>query len=504
MKLTMALTSLLLFSNPGAAGELHITVSDEGSKPLWTRLEVRGPDGKMFQAPGAIRDKTAANRAGGEPYYLGSFVVNGECRVEVPPGRFTVVAEHGLEYERGEKTVDVTAQSPAEARFVLRPWIRMNQRGWWSGDMHVHRPLDDTPSLALAEDINVIVLTTMWNKRNLWEGKPFPAGGIVQASADHLITILNAEDERGGGAWMLHDLRQPLKLDVDGRWYPPGIFFVKEARAQKAPGGVLPWFDCEKPIWWEVPVMMALETPDTLGVLHNHLNQYGVFANEAWGRPRDQEKYPGREGFVQYSLGLYYRYLNLGFKLAPSAGSASGVLPAPVGYNRMYVQTPEPFSVEAWYRALKEGRSFVTNGPMLFLDTRRRGSRMRASVDVSAREPIDRVELVANGEVIHRFPSPKASRRYRGEVTVDPAKYSWIAARCFLQTASTIRLAHSAPVYLDGKWDAKADAEYFLQWIDDLIAQATSDAKRFASPDEREQVLALYRKAQAFYASKAR
>ncbi len=152
----------------------------------------------------------------------------------------------------------------------------------------------------------------------------------------------------------------------------------------------------------------------------------------------------------------------------------------------------------------EEGRSFVTNGPMLFLDTRRRGSRMRASVDVSAREPIDRVELVANGEVIHRFPSPKASKRYRGEVTVDPAKYSWIAARCFLQTASTIRLAHSAPVYLDGKWDAKADAEYFLQWIDDLIAQATSDAKRFASPDEREQVLALYRKAQAFYASKAR
>jgi hypothetical protein len=155
---------------------------------------------------------------------------------------------------------------------------------------------------------------------------------------------MNAEDERGGGAWMLHGIHKPLPLGVDGRWFPPGITFVTEARAQRSPGDVLPWFDCEKPFWWEVPVIMAVAPPDSLGVLHNHFNQYGICDTEAWGRPRDQKQFPGWKGFVDYSFRLYYRYLNLGFRLPASAGSASGALPNPVGYNRVYVQLPGPLT----------------------------------------------------------------------------------------------------------------------------------------------------------------
>ena len=38
---------------------------------------------------------------------------------------------------------------------------------------------------------------------------------------------------------------------------------------------------------------------------------------------------------------IYYHLLNCGLRVAPSAGSASGVLPNPVGYNRVYVHLPE-------------------------------------------------------------------------------------------------------------------------------------------------------------------
>ena len=74
-----------------------------------------------------------------------------------------------------------------------------------------------------------------------------------------------------------------------------------------------------------------------MGVVHNHYNQYGMIANEAWGRPRDQKLYPGKEGFSNYSQSLYHRYLNLGNRYPATAGSASGVLQAPPGYNRVYV-----------------------------------------------------------------------------------------------------------------------------------------------------------------------
>lgn len=173
---------LLLLSTVAWAADLLIQVTDETGQPIWTRLEVRGPDGKMYQPLSAILNRTRHNRRAGEPYYLGSFVVNGECRLDVPPGRYTIVAEHGLEYERVERTVEVTARSPVKLTLSLRPWVRMRDRGWWSGDMHVHRPPEDAPSLSLAEDLNVSVIFTMWNKRDFWEGKPWPDDSVVRAS----------------------------------------------------------------------------------------------------------------------------------------------------------------------------------------------------------------------------------------------------------------------------------------------------------------------------------
>jgi hypothetical protein len=485
-----------------SAAELRIRVTDETGRPIWTRLEVRGPSGKMYQAPGAILDQTATRRPG-EPWYLGSFVVNGACTVEVPAARYSVIAEHGLEYERGEKDVDVFTETPSTVAFQLRPWIRMRERGWWSGDMHVHRPVEDAPSLSLAEDLNVSIVITMWNKRDLWAGKSWPKP-VIDASPNHLVTVLNAEDERGGGAWLLQGLERRLDLAVDTRWYPPGIIFVYEARAQKPPGGILPWFDCEKPFWWEVPIMMALATPDSFGVLHNHFNQYGTDATEASGRTRDRVRYPGPEGFVNHSLGLYYRYLNLGFRMPPSAGSASGVLPNPVGYNRMYVKVPGTFSLDTWYKAVQQGEVFVTNGPALFFTHRRAGNRIEASIEVLAREPIARVELVANGSVIHSFPVKSDSKQFKGKFSFDAGGYSWMAARAYLKSGPAIRLAHSGPVYLPGKWDSHGDAQYFVEWIDDLIAETKQDAKRFASAAERDEILNLYSKARAGYEGKLR
>jgi hypothetical protein len=496
---------LLLIVSATSAAELRIQVRDQASRPIWARLEVRGVDGKMYQPPSALRDRTAGSRPGGEPWYLGSFVVEGQASLQVPPGRYTVVAEHGLEFERVERSVEVSEQQPALAQVRLRPWIRMHERGWYSGDLHLHRPPEDSSSLALAEDLNVSVVFTMWNKRNLWAGKALPADPVMRASPNHLVMLMNAEDERGGGAWLLDGIPKPLPLGVDGRWFPPGITFVRQARALRPSGAVFPWFDCEKPFWWEVPVMMALAAPDSLGVVHNHFNQYGMNNAEAWGRPRDAGQFPpSHEGFVNYTLSLYYRYLNLGFRLPPSAGSASGVLPNPPGYNRVYVQVSGPLSVEKWFAALREGPSFVTNGPILFFKTKRAGSRLTASLEARAREAIERVEIVANGEVLKQF-SPKAdSRSFKAAYSFDPKNHSWVAARCFLKPGATIRLAHSSPVYLDGRWDARADARYFFGWIDELIAQTTADAKRFANPAERDQMLALYREARAFYEARAR
>jgi hypothetical protein len=275
---------------------------------------------------------------------------------------------------------------------------------------------------------------------------------------------------------------------------------VDQAKAQ---GG---WFDSEKPIWWEAPVMAALVGIDSLGIVHNHYHQYGMMPNEAWGRPRDQKRYPGKEGFSIYSQSLYHRYLNLGYRFPVSAGSASGVLFAPPGYNRVYVHAPEGLSVKSFYSALKAGRSFATNGPIIDFTVDGNGpgetvhlrpSRpLQVVCEAQAREPIKAVEILANGRVVASSGGPRL------EMEMDPENFTWLAARCTLKTEATVRLAHTSPIFLRGEkqnWDASEDQAYFRQWIDDLIAETDADPKRFATVDQKNEILAIYKRAREHY-----
>ncbi len=474
----------------GLAATLETRVTGDDGRPAWARFEIHAPDGTMRQPDGSIR--AGAPGAERRSRYLGSFTANGGFRINASPGKYRIVVERGLEYERIERTAEVKEDASLDLR--PRRWANMRAKGWWSGDLHVHRPMADVPALLQAEDLNYGAVFTMWNRTDLWAGKEFPSDPARRVTAAHWMTVANAEDERGGGAWMLHQLRKPLGLEkfipagvrTNEVWTPPGIEFVRQARARKT-GGPFPWFDLEKPIWWETPLMMALETPDSIGMAHNHLNQYGVLDNEAWARPRDTAKFPGPRGMLDYSLSLLYRYWNLGLRVPPSAGSASGVLPNPPGYNRAYVKIDGEFTVEKWHRGLRDGRSFVTNGPLLEWELRRNGDWLEGSVRTSAREPIEGCELVAGGEVAART---GASGRFR----VPAGGRAWAAIRCFLRTQETPRFAHTAPLFLDGKQDASADSRYFAEWMAELMEKPAARS----NPG----LMELYRQARDWYTAR--
>lgn len=462
------LIGLICVAAAGAA-ELRIEVRDERNRPVAARLEVHGADGGMYQSEGSVPSRRPGRSDAGSPYWR-SFAVKGNAMLSVPSGRYRIIAEHGLEYER--VTRDVEVGETAKVELHLRPWVRMRERGWWSGDMHVHRPVADVPLLLEAEDLNLGVVFTMWNRQNPYAGRALPGEWIVKTGPSNWMTVTNAEDERGGGAWMLHGLREALGLEaavapgkpVTESWDPPGMDFVRKARGRKQ--GLFPWFDLEKPIWWEAPVMMALERPDSIGLLHNHYDQYGMYDNEAWGRKRDMAAFPGPRGFSDYSLQLIYRYWNLGWLVPPSAGSASGVLPNPVGYNRMYVKLQGAFSVNKWYEALKAGGVMVSNGPVLFFEPKVEGGRLRGSIEAVSRDDLERVELVANGTVIQGW--KPAGKRFQGTFDLDAALYSWVAARCYANNDVTVRMAHTGPAPLPGRRDARADAAYYLEWVEEL------------------------------------
>ena len=495
--LLLPLCAVWAFTAPAA--EIHLEALDGDGRPVTARFEVRGEDGRLHQPPFALRDRSAG-AAGGVTWYVGSFVAKGRTTLEVPEGAYTVVVDRGPEFERWEGKVEATEESPGQATVAPQRWIDMNGLGWYSADFHVHRPVEDVPTLLEAEGLNLAVVQTMWNDRDRYAQRAWPRNGVDEVSPDRFLSLLNAEDERGGGAWMLHNLLERIDLTGHDRWYPSGVRFIEQAKQQRYIPNGFPWVEVEKPFWWETPVVMALARPDSIGLLHNHFFSYGMLDDEVWGRPRDRDAYPDSPGFARHSIELIYRYWNLGLQVKASAGSASGVLPNPPGYNRIYVKLDEPMGVEPFYRNLRQGRSFVTNGPMLFTDAwEAPGGELHVALDVESREPLEKVEIVANGVVVETFAAPPNKTKLETEVVLRSGLYTWVAVRAFTENKDTVRMAHSQPIFFPGVWNTSADAAYFVDWIDELIAQTEGDGERFSTPKQREEILDLYREARAFY-----
>ena len=67
---------------------------------------------------------------------------------------------------------------------------------------------------------------------------------------------------------------------------------------------------------------------------------------------------------------VWYKLLNCGFRLPTAAGTDFmgnyASLRGPVGLNRVYAEVPAgPLKIEPWLAAIKAGRTFATNGPLL-------------------------------------------------------------------------------------------------------------------------------------------
>ena len=190
--------------------------------------------------------------------------------------------------------------------------------------------------------------------------QPLPEPALVQFDTDRFYHLLAGEDERGGGALLYFNLPRPLELAAGReREYP------HESVRRTGAAAVGAHIDIEKPFWWDMPVWVALGLVDSIGLAHNHLSRDGVLAGEAWGKPRDPVFYPGAHGTGLWSQDIYYHLLNCGLRIPPSAGSASGVLDNPLGYNRVYVHCGDTLTYDGWWEGLRTGRVVVTNGPLL-------------------------------------------------------------------------------------------------------------------------------------------
>lgn len=484
-----------------ATGKLHMAIVDENT-------------GGAIPARVHLKDASGAQvTTAAYPYHKGHFTCPGFFELSLPAGEYRYEAEHGQQYSMAAGTIWIQAGATTEHLARVRELIDITREGWWSGDLHVHRPIEHMELLMEAEDIHVAPSITWWNQRNLWEdGRAAPADPLVRFGKFRCNHVMAGEDEREGGALLYFHLNKPLNIKTRNREFPSPMTFLAEARARERVH-----VDIEKPFWWDVPIWLASGKIDTMGIANNHMCRDWVYFNprtggEAWGRPRDVKRLPHPHGNGRWTQEIYYNALNTGLRVPPSAGSASGVLPNPLGYNRVWVHVGKTFDRETWWKNLKAGRSFVSNGPLLrceangkppghvFKAARGKTLNTTLTAKIFTRDDISKIEIIKNGRIAATVPFEDWKKTGSlGEMSFKES--GWFLVRAITDNPVTFRFASTAPYYIEFSDEprrvSKASAQFFLDWVRERMQRVKLEA-----PKQKEAVLKHHRDAEAFWSRK--
>jgi hypothetical protein len=219
---------------------------------------------------------------------------------------------------------------------------------------------------------------------------------------------------------------------------------------------------------------------------------------------------------------VWYRLLNSGFRIPAGAGTDAmtnyASLRGPVGLNRVYVRAgAAPLTHAKFLAALKAGKTFATNGPLLELSVNGRdiGSDIRVGngttkLTVKGRMrsivAVDRVEIVMNGRVVDSLPLSADHKSASGTRTLTVNNSSWITLRAWSAHSQAPILdiypfATTSPVYItvggrpQRSW---RDIQSFIAWTSRLAAAAEAHTG-YNSPEEKAHVLDQINRARSEY-----
>jgi hypothetical protein len=216
---------------------------------------------------------------------------------------------------------------------------------------------------------------------------------------------------------------------------------------------------------------------------------------------------------------IWYRLLNCGFRVPAAAGTDAfpnfASLRGPPGLVRVYARTGAgALDHRRWLAAIRAGRTFVTNAPVLefTLDGRQigdeirlsRGQELRAHVRLRSPIPVDHLEIIGNGRVVASVPLSGDRTSADTIITVPATGSGWYVVRAWsdrprLPVLDLYPFASTSPIYVQVGNTAvrsKEDAEYFLGWID-RVDQSLRSETAWNTNAEREEVMRMVEAARA-------
>jgi hypothetical protein len=191
-----------------------------------------------------------------------------------------------------------------------------------------------------------------------------------------------------------------------------------------------------------------------------------------------------------------------------------------MGTGRVYAYVGSRLSWDGWTDAIRKGRTFVTNGPILQFQVNGEGPGAEihlpaegGSVNVVAQldtiVPVEKMEIFWNGTPVETVPVASNARTMRVEKTIPVRESGWLTLRARGGASHPVDddyvVGETSPVYVyagDRPIRSAKDAEYFIHWIDGITKQAQAHPG-WRSDRERQHVLSQFAEAKKIFEQRA-
>ena len=521
-------------------------LDDDGKTPVMGQFVIRDARGHVYPAQGRrlapdFFFHAQVYRASGEHLLL-------------PPGEYEVTYGRGPEYRVLKRKMTVPSEkSEHRETFKLQRWIKLADKGWYSGDHHIHAagcahyeaPVEgvtpaDMMRHVLGEDLNVGCVLS-WGpcwyfQKQFFDGKLHPlskdrnlmrydveVSGFPSSHAGHLCLLRLSEDDYPG----------TTKIEQWPSWDLP---VLKWGKSQNAVVGF-------SHSGWGLKVR-STELPN-----HEMPRFDGIGANEyIVDVVHDACDFISAvDTPVIWEMNIWYHTLNCGYRARISGETDFPCIYGErVGLGRSYVKmdgvtADKPLDYDTWVYGIRDGRSYVGDGLSHLYDftvgglgVGEKGAGGQASVlaaeegkplTVTAKaaamleetpredirgKPLDKpyywhverarvantrkvpVELVVNGKAVARKEIEAAGRVEDVSFDWTPTESSWVALRVFPSS-------HTNPVFVEVGGKPVRASKKSAQWCMDAVEACWKAKVGNIRPGERDEARKAYDVAREAY-----
>ncbi len=487
-------------------GRVRLRVLGPGNRPMPARVYVDANDGRAYSPDGAFHRAMMVT----DRHY---FHTSGEQELELPVGRATIEAVRGWEYRPASVTVNVAAGATQTATITLARLMDLPARGWYSGDGHVH-DLHQGFGLSheafflqlLGEDLhmtNALIHMDGTRLMGRWSdltGKPHPL-----STSTHILQY--AQEFRGGlghvGMIGTREFILPFVGGQGGTAYGQAALdnpYIEGAHAQGGIAGFMhPYQSVPRTPATAAGTLIALDAALGLG---DYYDLGALWSDEL------------------ASTHFYYRLLNAGFRIAATGGTdqfSDVFRDPPAGSDRTFARVEGALTMQSWMDAIKRGRTFMSTGPLIFLDidgkqpgdeislAANAATDLRVKVEAVSITPLDSLQIIVNGDAVKTVAAGADKARIVFDGAVPVPEGGWVAARVLGPHSKYIgddyAFAHTGPVYVvrGGRRYVKTeDVQFLSQTIDAIWTRV--ERTRWRNDAERDRFKAAVDSAKAVYA----